>query len=70
MDADRNAVRKKAVDERTTKVDVMLRALEDQDVNEWEKGFLSSVSDWFYMKQGNLSERQYETLEKIYRRFY
>jgi len=31
----------------------------------WEQSFVESVSDQFYVK-GDLSDKQFETLEKIY----
>jgi len=47
----------------------MIDALESgsgRELSNWEEGFLSSVSDQF-QRRGELSERQVETLKKIYK---
>jgi hypothetical protein len=47
----------------------MLTALEDEaQLTDWEIDFVASVSDWFYKGQ-SLSPKQFETLEKVYRKF-
>ena len=61
---------KAGVNRETQNADVWLRALENEDgLNDWEKEFVASVSDRFYMTNLFLTRPQYETLERIYRRF-
>lgn len=64
----------KALDPVVEKTDIMLKALEDQDgLSDWERDFLESVSDWFYMKDKKLTSGaggQFVTLERIYRKFF
>ncbi len=52
------------------KAAIWLHAVEDMELNEWEQGFVTSCSDWVFNKEGKLSDRQYATLEKIYRKFF
>lgn len=60
----------KALEPEVRNIDIWLKALEEQDgLTDWEKGFVGSVSDWFYMKGKDLTTKQYEALERIYRRF-
>jgi hypothetical protein len=48
----------------------MLTALEDEAaLSEWEIDFIANIADWFISKERSLSPKQYETLEKIYRKF-
>jgi hypothetical protein len=48
----------------------MLTALEDEDkLNDWEIGFVSSVSDWFLVEQRELTPNQFDRLKIIYDKF-
>jgi hypothetical protein len=48
----------------------MLTALETEDkLSTWEEGFVGSMTDWFLIQQRDLTPKQYETLEKIYKKF-
>jgi DNA-dependent RNA polymerase auxiliary subunit epsilon len=48
----------------------MLTALEDEDnLSQWEITFIESLSDWFLNKERELTPRQYEVLERVYRKF-
>ena len=59
----------KPVDREVENTDIWLKALEDQDgLSDWEKDFIASVTDWFYGDH-KLSPKQYQTLERIYRKF-
>ena len=71
MEAKRKVSRKMSDEREIKNVDIWLQALEDETekMNEWEQGFYTSVSDWFY-NDHPLSPKQYETLERLYRRFY
>ena len=61
---------KKTLDRETENVDIWLRALEDEDgLTDWEKEFVASVTDRFYMSDKQVTPRQYEVLERIYRKF-
>jgi hypothetical protein len=61
---------KKTVNRETENADIWLQALENEDgMTDWEKEFVASVSDTFYMTDRKLSQRQYEVLEKIYRKW-
>lgn len=61
----------KNLDPEIEKTDIMLKALEDEDgLSDWEREFMLSVSDWFYMRDKKLTPAQFSTLERIYRKFY
>lgn len=48
----------------------MLTALEDEDrLNDWEQGFVASISDWFLMTQRELTTNQFDTLKKTYDKY-
>lgn len=48
----------------------MLTALETEDgLSKWEQDFVISVTDQYLGKAYNLSDKQYDCLEKIYRKF-
>ena len=49
---------------------VWLHAVEDMELNDWEQGFVANCSDWVFKNNGRLSRKQYESLEKIYRKFF
>jgi hypothetical protein len=56
--------------ERGKKITAMLTALEKEDnLTEWEQGFVNDISDWWLIKERNLSPAQYERLDTIYRKF-
>ena len=60
-----------AQDRETQNTKIWLEALLDFEdkFTEWERNFYTNVSEWF--EGGHkLSPNQYETLEKIYRKFY
>ena len=59
------------LDRQIENVGIWIHALEDHTdrMSLWEQNFLENVSDWFG-DGGNLSPAQYETLEKLYRKFY
>jgi hypothetical protein len=53
----------------TTKIRPMLFALEDESrLSKWEMGFVESLSEQFEDK-GRLSQKQYDKLEELYRRY-
>jgi hypothetical protein len=55
--------------ERGKSIQAMLNALETEDgLTPWEIGFVHDQMDWFYRLR-DLTPRQFETLEKIYRKF-
>jgi|HubBroStandDraft_2_1064218.scaffolds.fasta_scaffold257881_1 hypothetical protein len=48
----------------------MLTALEDEDrLSDWEQGFVADISDWFLIKQRQLTPNQFEHLKKVYSKF-
>lgn len=51
---------------------IWLEALEDfvDKFNDWELKFYESMCDWFVQRGKKLSPRQYESLERLYHRFY
>lgn len=62
---------KEKVNSRHKTIGIWLEAVEDmQDsLNDWEKDFVASISEQFYDK-GDLSPKQYDRLEEIYRKLY
>lgn len=54
------------------KAGIMIEALEDMTdkFNNWEAGFFENIYDWFITKGGSLSPAQFESLERIYRKFF
>lgn len=48
----------------------MLTALEDEDgLSDWQKDFVASVSDWFLIQQRELTQKQFECLESVYKKY-
>ena len=61
----------KVIDPEIKTTDIMLKALEDEDqMSNWEKDFVASVSDWFYLRDKKLTTNQFNTLERIYKHYY
>lgn len=60
----------KVIDPKIKTTDIMLKALEKEDqMSDWERDFVVDVSDWFYMRDKALTDKQFTTLERIYRHF-
>jgi hypothetical protein len=58
------------LDETGKRVLAMLTALEDeQDMNEWEQGFVADMMDRFYKREQSLTQGQFDKLEHIYRKW-
>ena len=56
------------IDETSKKITAMLRALENEDsLSQWEQDFVARVTDRF-LDGGTLTQKQYDTLERIYRK--
>ena len=72
MATKRKKVETTVADEEMRNTAIWLEALDDfQDqLSDWEKGFIESITDWFVQRGKRLSPLQYEKLEKIYRKFY
>jgi hypothetical protein len=75
MGRERKQVKASTIDrtemnERGKAITAMLTALEtENNLNDWEKGFVADISDWFLIKERTLSPAQYDRLETIYRKF-
>lgn len=66
----RKEIKKEIEDEDMKKWCIQLNALSDMDLTDWEQGFIANVSDWCIGKGGRLSEKQSETLERVYRKYF
>ena len=58
------------MNDRDSRIAAMLTALEDEaGLTQWEKEFVMSITSWFLIEEKYVTDKQYERLEIIYRKF-
>lgn len=70
MAGKRKKIKKEVEDEEMKTWAIQINALEDMPLNDWEQGFIASVSDWCIKNGKRLREKQSETLERMYRKHF